>query len=92
LESTINRYSSILTLTIYYLGIGLTVIYSLRLTRLLFFSQVQSPGLCSGYMGSVTTSLPLSWLLFFSIAQGSIFKHYFFSPSSILCCEDKFVV
>lgn len=92
LESSINNFVSIFSLSLFYLGIGLTVIYSLRLIILFYVPSVHKARLSTSYSCSLIIKAPIFWLFGLSVFQGTIFNFNCFFAPAILSWEDKLVV
>lgn len=87
-----NNYVSLCSLILFYLGIGLTVIYSLRLISLLYLPSVHLARLSCSLSCSLTVKAPIFWLFRLSIFQGTFFNFNCYSAPTLLCWEDKIVV
>jgi len=70
LESCLNSGVSLPVLVLYYLGIGLTLIYCLRLCRLLFEPQSQAAFSCLKVVYPHSVTDPLKCIAFQSILSG----------------------
>ena len=92
LESRINNFVRLCTIILFYLGIGLTVIYSLRLIKLIYVPSVHRSRLSASFSCSMTVKAPIFWLFRLSILQGTIFNLNCYSTPALQCWEDKFVV
>ena len=92
LESRLNKMVRLFSLILFYLGIGLTVIYSLRLIKLIFLPTVHKASLSSSFSCSLTVKAPMLWLFRLSIFQGRVFNFNIYSSPSLLSWEDKCVV
>jgi len=92
LESRINKLVRSFSLMLFYLGIGLTVLYSLRLTKLLYFRSVTVSLLLHSFSCAFIVKGPILWLFRLSIVQGTFFNFNCYYSTAILCREDKFVV
>lgn len=92
LEACLNNDVSLVSLVLFYLGIGLTLIYCLRITKLLLFPQSQAAyhSITVAYPHSVTD--PIKCLLLQSIISGWIFYKDINSFPSVLRLEDKLIV
>jgi len=83
------RYCS---LFLFYLGIGLTVLYSLRLFKLLYLPSNHYSGMTPSFSCSLTVKGPILWLIWLSIFQGTYFRFNCYSAPAFLGIEDKIVV
>jgi len=92
LESRFNILVSLSSLLFFYLGIGLTLIYSLRLVYSLFFITRSTSGLTPTFSCSRLTRFPMYWLLSLSVIQGFVFDLKCFGTPTFLSWEDKIVV
>lgn len=92
LESRLNNFVSLFSLSLFYLGIGLTVIYSLRLIKLLYIPSVHKARLSASFSCSLIVKAPIFWLFRLSILQGIYFNFNCYSTPALLSWEDKFVV
>jgi len=92
LESRFNSVVALLTLLLFYLGIGLTLVYSFRLAYIFSVSSSHTTILSPTFSCSLTIKAPLYWLLRLTVIQGYIFELKAFAPLTILSIVDKFVV
>lgn len=92
LESRINNFVSLCSLILFYLGIGLTVIYSLRLIKIIYLPSVHKASLSSSFSCSLIVKAPIFWLFRLSIFQGTWFDFNCYSTPALLSWEDKFLV
>jgi len=92
LEARFNSVVNLFTLLLFYLGIGLTLVYSFRLAYIFSVSSGHSNLLTSTFSCSLPNKAPLFWLLSLSVVQGYIFDLNCFAPPSLISHEDKFVV
>jgi len=92
LESRFNSVVSLITLLLFYLGIGLTLVYSFRLAYIFSVSSGHATLLSSSFSITLPIKAPLYWLFLLSVIQGYIFDLNCFATLSFLSLEDKFVV
>jgi len=92
LESRFNSVVNLLTLLLFYLGIGLTLVYRFRLAYICSVSSCHATLLSSSYSCTLPNKAPLYWLLRLSVIQGYIFGLNCLSSPPLLSYEDKFVV
>ena len=92
LESRFNNVVCLCSLLFFYLGIGLTLVYSLRLVYSLFFITRSTSGLTPTFSCSLLTRFPMYWLLSLSVFQGSVFDLKCFGTPTFLSWEDKLVI
>jgi len=92
LESRLNNSVRFCSLVLFYAGIGLTVLYSLRLIKLLLVPSVHRARLSPSFSSSLTSKAPIFWLFGLSVFQGSYFNFNCFSAPSLLFTRDKFIV
>jgi len=92
LESRVNNFVRCGSLFLFYFGIGLTVIYSLRLIKLLFFGSFHLCVVYTSFSCALTVKAPLFWLFRLSVIQGILFNLKRCTSPAILSFEDKFVV
>lgn len=92
LEIRLNNIFSLATLFLFYMGIGLTVLYSVRLVRGLIFSQRQLVSLTQLVSIHDYTKGPLLCILFQRVATGVVFDFNNYTFPSVLCLEDKILV
>ena len=92
LESRFNSVVNLITLLLFYLGIGLTLVYSTRLAFIFSVSSGHATNLSSIFSCSLANKAPLYWLLRLSVIQGYFLDLNCFIPPSLLTYEDKFVV
>ena len=92
LESCLNNGVRFISLILFYLGIGLTGLYCLRLIKLISMPTVHVGVLGSSFSCSLLVKAPIFWLFRLSVFQGTYFSFNCLSPSTILGSEDKFVV
>lgn len=92
LESSLNNYVRSCSLILFYLGIGLTVIYSFRLIKLLYVPSVHSTSLSSSFSCSMIVKAPILWLFRLSVFQGTFFNFNCLTTPALLSWEDKFIV
>jgi len=92
LVSSLNVYSSLFSLLLFYLGIGLTLLYSLRLLLIFLLCMCYRP--CTSCTGSVALPVkaPLFFLLRLTIRQGSLFNYNVLSLPRILSSIDILLV
>lgn len=76
----------------FYLGVGLTIIYSLRLAKLLFLTSSHMGSLTTSFSGSPLVMASMLYLFGLSILQGTTFDLNYSSTPAILGFLDKFVV
>jgi len=77
---------------LFYFGIGLTVIYSLRLIKLFCEPSVHMALLSTSFSCSMTVKAPLFWLSRLSIFQGTFFNFNCCFGPAFLCYEDKLFI
>lgn len=92
LETRFNSAVSICSLLLFYLGIGLTLVYSLRLSYTLLASSVHTAILSPSFSCSGLIKAPLFWLLLQTVLQGFVFNLNCYASPSFLSFEDKIVV
>jgi len=92
LESSFNSVVNLITLLLFYLGIGLTLVYSIRLAYIFSVTSGHATILTSSFSCNLPAKAPLYWLLRLSVIQGYSFDHYCLNTPSLLAFEDKFVV
>lgn len=92
LESAFNNIVNLLSLLLFYLGIGLTLVYSLRVTCSLILSSSHVTVLTQTFSCSSSIKGPMLWLVRLSCFQGYFFNLNCISPPSVLSKEDKIVV
>lgn len=92
LESRFNNVVSLISLLFFYLGIGLTLVYSLRLAFTTLATSRHTTPLSPSFSVSLLAKAPLYWLLSLSVMQGYITNLNFIACSSPLSFEDKLVV
>jgi len=92
LESRFNNIVNLITLLLFYLGIGLTLVYSFRLAYVFTVSSGHSSLLTATFSCALPIKAPLYWLLRLSVLQGYIFDLNCFVTPPLLTYEDKFVV
>merc|ERR1739838_920749 len=90
LESRFNSVVNTFTLLLFYLGIGLTLVYSFRLAYIFSVSSGHALPLTSTFPCTLPNKAPLYWLLRLSVIQGYIFDLSCFVTPSVLSYEDKF--
>merc|ERR1739838_1186290 len=73
LESRFNSVVPLITLLLFYLGIGLTLVYSFRLAYIFSVSSGHALPLTSTFPCTLPNKAPLYWLLRLSVIQGYIF-------------------
>lgn len=92
LERCTNVCLGLVFLCAFYLGIVLTIMYSLRLVFLIF-NSMGSHVLISPSFGTPKFVLaPMYWLLLLSMVQGVVFSNISIITSTVTNLEDKFVV
>merc|ERR1719431_358761 len=92
LESRFNSVVNLITLLLFYLGIGLTLVYSFRLAYIFTVPTVHASPLTSTFPCSLPNKAPLYWLLSRTSVQSNLFVLNCFATPSLLKYEDKFVV
>jgi len=92
LESRFNSVVNLFTLLLFYLGIGLTLVYRLRLAYTLWTSSGHSGPLTITFSSPQPIKAPLYWLLRLSVIQGYILDLSCFATPSLLRLEDKLLV
>jgi len=92
LESSINNFVRTTSLILFYLGIGLTVLYSFRLIRLFYLRSVHDTRMSLSFSCALITKAPMIWLFRLSIVQGTFFNFSCYSGPTLLALVDKFVV
>jgi len=92
LESSFNSVVNLITLLLFYLGIGLTLVYSFRLVYIFSVNSGHASLLTSTFSCTLPIKAPLYWLLRLSVFQGYIFGNSCSATLSLLTFEDKFVV
>jgi len=84
LETRFNNVASLCSLLFFYLGIGLTLVYSLRLVYSLFFNTRSTFGLTPTFSCSRLIRYPMFFLLSLSVIQGYVFDLKCFCTPSFL--------
>lgn len=92
LESRINNVVSTCSVLFFYLGIGLTLVYSLRMAVTLLEASRHTTPMSPTLSVSLSAKAPMYWLLSLSVIQGYIFNLNCFPCPSFLSFEDKLVV
>lgn len=92
LESRFNNVVSLFSLLFFYLGIGLTLVYSLRLALSFLVASCPRAPSSSSLSVSSLAKAPMYWLLSLSVLQGCIFNLNCNANPSFLSFEDKLVV
>ena len=92
LESRFSNLVSLCSVLFFYLGIGLTLVYSLRLAFSLLVTTSHTPPLSHSFSSPLCAKAPMYWLLSLSVIQGYIFNLNCFACPSFLSIEDKLVV
>ena len=92
LVASFNAYISAISLLLIYLGIGLTLVYSLRLVYSFLASALQTSVLTPTFSCSLAIKIPMFWLLRQSVFQGYVFNLYCFANPTILSMEDRMLV
>ena len=92
LESSFSNVVSLLSLLFFYLGIGLTLVYSLRLAYSFIVTVRHTAALSPTFSCSLPIKAPMYWLLRLSVIQGYLFDLNDFAPPAFLSLEDKLVV
>lgn len=92
LDSRFNYAVSLISLLFFYLGIGLTLVYSLRLGYTFLDTATHITPLSPTFSISLRAKAPMYWLLSLSVLQGYIFNLNCFACPSFLSFEDKLVV
>jgi len=87
-----SRFLSLTTLLLLYLGVCLTIIYSLRLLVLCSSVDLFFPANCVTSSGSRLNILPMFWLLLNAICQGYFFNFNCFYRPAILRLRDSVLV
>jgi len=92
LESRFNNVVCLFSILFFYLGIGLTLVYRLRLVYSLFFITRPTSGLTPTFSCSRLARVPMYWLLSLSVVQGHVFDLKCFGTPTFLSWEDKLVI
>jgi len=92
LESRFNNVVSLISLLFFYLGIGLTLVYSLRLAYTLIYTSTHITPLSPTFSSPLNAKAPMYWLLSLSVLQGYFFNLNCFACPSFQSFEDKLVV
>lgn len=92
LECRFNSSFNLITLLLFYLGIGLTLVYSFRLAYIFSVPSGNATLITSSFSCNLPIKAPLYWLLRISVLQGYAFDLYCFATPSVLSYEDKFTV
>lgn len=92
LEARYNNLVNISSLLLFYLGIGLTLVYRLRLAVSFLVKSSHISILTPTFSCPLPVKLPMYWLLFQSVLQGYIFNLGCIVTPTILRFEDKLVV
>jgi len=92
LEAMFNNLTSLFSLLLFYLGIGLTLVYSMRLAKSFIISTSHTSVLAPTFSCSLVLKAPMYRLLGLTVFQGCAFSFNCFGPPSLLSCEDKMVV
>ena len=92
LEFGINNSINFFSLTLFYLGIGLTLVYRIRLSFSLLISSRHMNILTPSFSCSFIVKAPMFWLVLLSVVQGSLFSLDCELLHSVLSIDDKLVV
>jgi len=92
LETRFNSAVNLFALLLFYLGIGLTLVYSFRLAYILSVPSRHNTVLSPSFSSSLPIKAPLYWLLRLAILQGFIFDLSCFATPPLLTFEDKIIV
>jgi len=92
LEGCFRASTGLCTLVLFYLGIGITLAYSVSLLRLLYLSIFNTVALCSSFSCTLVTKVPLLFLLLLSVLQGLVINLRCLFPPSFLYFSDSLVV
>jgi len=92
LESRFNNAVNLCSLLFFYLGIGLTLVYSFRLSYSLFVFSSHTTILTPSFSCSLLLKAPMFWLLRLSVFQGYVFHLNCFSFPALVSPEDKVLV
>jgi len=92
LEARFNAVVSACSLLLIYVGIGLTVSYSLRLSYLLIATGCHTTVLSPAFSIPLAVKVPMFWLFRQSIIQGYFLLDYFRVQPSVLCFGDVILV
>jgi len=92
LEARFNAVVSACSLTLLYVGIGLTLSYSLRLSNLLFLSCYHTSVMAPAFSIPLAVKVPMFWLYRQSLIQGYFIRIFFLGQPTMLCYFDKFLV
>jgi len=92
LESRFNNVVCLCSLLFFYLGIGLTLVYRLRLVYSLFFITRSTSCLTPTFSCSLLVRFPMFWLLALSVIQGHVFDLKCFGAPVLLSWEDKSII
>ena len=92
LEYSFRNGFSFFSALLFYVGIGLTAGYRLRLILLLCGSLGHSPSLVVSFSLPLLVKVSLLWLVLLSVVLGCLIHRYLFLPTSVLSTVDKTIV
>jgi len=92
LESGFNNVVSVFSLVLFYVGIGLTLAYRLRLVAIILRSSYSSTASSPTLRSPLLVKVPSFWLLLLTIIEGFTFNQKIFAGPYFLRMEDKFVI
>jgi len=92
LESGFNALVSACSLLLIYVGIGLTLSYSLRLSYLLFVTCYQTTVMAPAFSLPLAAKVPMFWLFRQSILQGYFLRAFFLVQPAMIGFGDKLLV
>jgi len=92
LEYSYRNGFSLLSAMLFYVGIGLTAGYRLRLTLFLCGSLGHSPTLVVSFSLPLVVKVSLFWLALLSVVLGYFLLRYHLWPTVVLCVVDKILV
>jgi len=92
LEACLNSSTGLLNLILFYLGVGLTISYCLRLISLLVLDLKSANSCSSAISTGYSSKLPMSGLLLLTVIQGSTLCTKLCWPPAFLSSYDKITV
>lgn len=92
LEARFNALVSACSLLLIYVGIGLTLGYSLRLSHHLFVACYHTTVMAPAFSIPLAAKVPMFWLLSQRIIQGYFIRVFFLTQPSMLGLVDKLLV
>merc|ERR1712105_24665 len=92
LEYSFSNGLSFFSALLFYVGIGLTLCYRLRLTIVLCGSLGHSHSLLVSFSLPLVVKVALFWLGLLSVVLGCFLQRYLLFPTVVLCLVDKTIV